>query len=199
MARKSQHVSISALVEFMLAVCVLLHSAIAQSSPAQQVQSSIKTAQQQPSALSLPQLYRHFLVYQNHLDTKAAELTAQGKDGSALHDALQKKSGLSDADYALVRTSSTRLATKLKDLDTQAATIRSSGSPLSSEQLEQLRVLMDHRATAINFEVDYLKQNLSPDKVKAFEAFLIKLYSHANVSATPPFASSNSASSAVQK
>jgi hypothetical protein len=199
MARDSQYISISVLLEFMLTMCVLSLLAIGQAIPVQQQQPASKAAQQQPRPLSLQQMYGHFLIYQNHLDTKAAELTAQGKDGSALSDALQKKSGLSDADYAAVRISSSRLAAKLKDMDTQAATIRSSGSPLSPEQLDQLKGLLDQQTTAIDFEITYLKQNLSPVKITAFEDFLAQFFFPAKATTPPPFAVGKSAPGAVQK
>jgi len=197
MATKPQHISITALLGFLLAECIISHSAMGQAVSAQQSLPTSRTAQVQP--LSLPHLYWHFLIHLNHLDTKATELTAQGKDGSALHEALQKKSGLSDVDFASVRTASIRLAAKLDDLNAQAAAIRTSGSPLSSDQLEQLRVLMDQRQTAINFEIAYLKQNLSPDKIKAFEAFLAQFYSPSNAITSPPLANKSSVPAAVQK
>jgi hypothetical protein len=167
-----------------------------QAVPTQQTQPRRGTAQLKP--LSLSHLYWHFLVYQNHLDTKAAERNSQGQDGSVLRDFLQKKSGLSDADYAPVRASSVRLTAKVKHLDAQAKVIRTSESPSKSDQLKALN---DQRETAINSEIAFLKQNLSPDKIKAFEAFLTQFFSPTKSLNPPPFATGMSipTPAAVQK
>jgi hypothetical protein len=197
MTRKSDYASTSIIVGFVMTICMFSSTTMGQAVPTQKRPSSSKPAQSKPNPVSLPHLYWHFLVYQNHLDAKATELTAQGKDGSILRDFLQKKSGLSDADFVSVRTSSARLSTKMKYLDTQAAAVQTSGSLLSHDQL---KALTDQRESAINFEIVYLKQNLSPDKIKAFEAFLTQLFSPTNASTPPsPFATRNPVPLAVQK
>jgi hypothetical protein len=49
-------------------------------------------------------------------------------------------------------------------------------------------------------EISYLKENLSPDKVKALESFLTRFFSLANASPRPPSSATGlSASPAVQQ
>lgn len=141
-------------------------------------------------------LYWHFLVYQNHLDTKAAELDAHGKNGNPMRSHLQHILGLSDADYAPIRTSSVRLTAKVKDLDAQAAAIRSAGP--SSSSLDQLKALTVQRETDINAEISFLKQTLPPDKIRAFEAFLTQFFSPTNAIPRPPIATGQPAPAAVK-
>ncbi|MGA2898207.1 MAG: hypothetical protein ABSE27_11525 [Acidobacteriaceae bacterium] len=189
MARKSQYTSLSILFGFMLMMCGLLHPAVGQAAPAQ---GQVAPAQpQQPSKgssqfkpVSLEHLYWHFLVLQNYLDTKSVELESNGKDGRGLRNNLQKQLGWSDADYALIRTSSVRLTAELKDLDAQAAAIRT--ADMSSSSHEQLKALTVQRETSINSEITFLKQNLPPDKIRAFEIFLIQLFAPKSVSPRPP-------------
>lgn len=182
MARKSQCISISALLGFVLAICGLSHAAMGQAAPAPSQQPSSKTTQFKP--VSLAHLYWHFLTLQNHLDTKATELESQGKDGSGLRNQLQKTLGWSDTDYAPIRTSSVRLTAKVKDLDVQAVAIRKAGP--SSSNYDQLKALTVQREADINSEISYLKQSLTPDKTLGFESFLTKLFSLTNASPRPP-------------
>ena len=181
---RSHCASMSMLLGILLAMCGSLSRAIGQSAPTQQQQKlSGKVAQFKP--VSLEHLYWHFLALQNFLDTKAAAQEAQGKDGSKLRNVLQAKLGWSDTDYAPVRTSSVRLTGEMKDLDAQATTIRQAGP--SSSGLNQLKGLTLQRETDIKSEIFFLKQNLPPDKIMAFEAFLTKFFSLANASPRPPF------------
>jgi hypothetical protein len=159
--------------------CMLLQPAAGQTAL---VSQSALSSQKQIRPLSLPHLYWHFLAYQNHLDTKAAATTAAGKDGSALRNLLQKKLGFSNADFALIRTSSVRLTAEVQSLDAQAVAIRAVGPSPSS--LDQLHALTVQRETEINAEISYLKQNLPPDKIIALEAFLKEFFSPSN--AVPP-------------
>jgi hypothetical protein len=189
MARKSQYTSISVLFGFMLTMCGLLHPAMGQAAPAQ---GQVAPAQPQqpprgPSQIrpeSLEHLYWHFLVLQNYLDTKSVELESNGKDGRGLRNNLQKQLGWSDADYALIRTSSVRLTAQLKDLDAQAAAIKS--ADMSSSSHEQLKALTVQRETSIHSEITFLRHNLSPDKIREFEFFLIQFFAPKPVSPRPP-------------
>jgi hypothetical protein len=183
-------------------MCALSRPAMGQAAPAQ---GQVASAQpQQPSngpfqirPESLEHLYWHFLVFQNHLDTKAADLDTHGKDGSGLRNLLQKKTGLSDAEFAHIRTSSVRLTAKVKELDAQAVAIRASGH--SSTSYNQLHALTIQRETNINAEIAYLKQNLPPDRIKAFEAFLTQFFSPNNAVHRPPSSTGQPAPAAVQK
>jgi hypothetical protein len=131
----------------------------------------------------LPHLYWHFLVYQNHLDSKAAAITVEGQDGNGMRNLLQKKLGFSDADFAPIRTSSARLTAEVQALDAQAVAIRAAGP--SSTSFDQLHALTGQRETEINAEISYLKQNLSPGKMHALEAFLTTFFSPNNAVLRP--------------
>jgi len=194
MLRKPGHTAV--FIGFALMMCVLSHSAMGQTISAQQLASSKVHLQQRP--VSLAHLYWHFLLYQNHLDTKATDLGVQGKDSSPMHNHLQKKLGFSDADYAPVRISSFRLAAKAKALDKQAASIRAASTSSSTSQ-PQLQALAVQREADINAEISYLKQNVSPDKIKAFEAFLTQMFSPNNAIPRPSIPVGQQAPAAVQK
>jgi hypothetical protein len=145
----------------------------------------------------LAHLYWHFLVHQNQLDKKAAELEAQGKDGKWLRNHLQQNLGFSDAEFAQIRTSSVRLTAEVKNFDGQAAAIRAAGiSPASREQLKDLTA---QREAAIKTEITYLKQTLPPDKVAAFEVFLTQFFSPKNIVIKAPSSTGQSAPAAVQQ
>ena len=163
--------------------------------PAQSRQPSRGPSQIRPE--SLEHLYWHFLAYQNHLDTKAADLDTHGKDGSGLRNQLQKKTGLSDAEFAHIRTSSVRLTAKVKVLDAQAVAVRASGH--SSTSYDRLHALTVQREASINAEITYLKQHLPPDRIKAFEAFLTQFFSPNNAVHRPPSSAGQQAPAAVQK
>jgi hypothetical protein len=173
MARKSQFNLIEALLSAMLLAFALPQLAMGQPILAQLQRPSSRQSQHKP--VPLAHLYGHFLVYQNQLDTKAAELEAQGKDGSWLHNHLQQSLGLSDVEFAQIRQSSVRLADKVKALDTQATAIRAAGvSPVGRERLKDLTT---QREAAINAEITHLKQTLPPDKIVLFEAFITQFFS----------------------
>jgi hypothetical protein len=182
-------------------MCGLTNPAVGQATLPQQQQPPIKPPQFKP--VPLEHLYWHFLTLQNFLDTKAATQKSQGKDGSRLRSDLQRTLGWSDADYAPIHTSSTRLTAEVRGLDAQAIMIRKSG--VSSSSRDQLKALTVQREAHINFEMSYLKQNLPPDKIKMFEAFLTQFFSPANAMPQPPIATRKPAASgspapaAVQK
>lgn len=137
-----------------------------------------------PPQLPLSHLYWHYLAYQNNLDTKAAELGAHGKDGTLMYNHLQKHLGFSDADYAPIRDSSARLTSEVKALDDQAKAIIAAGEAFSKR--DQLQALSAQRQAAIDAEIIYLKQALPPEKIKAFETFLARMFSPDNAVSIPP-------------
>jgi hypothetical protein len=181
MSRKVKYASISMFLGFMLTMCAQFRPVMGQTTPTQQ-QPSRKPLQVRP--VSLAHLYWHFLVYQNHLDTKAAATTVGGRDGTGMRNLLQKQLGCSDADFAPIRTSSARLTAEVQALDAQAATIRAAGP--SSTSFDQLHALTVQREADINAEISYLKQNLSPGRINALEAFLTKFFSPNNAVPLPP-------------
>lgn len=140
-----------------------------------QVQSG--RSQKPPAKLrpvSLPHLYWHFLVFQNVLDSKAAELEAHGKDGRTLRNDLQMRMGFSDSDFAPVRASSVRLSSELKVLDAQAATVRAAGR--SPANAAKLKALAAQREAYINAEISALKRALPPERIAVFEAFITRFF-----------------------
>ena len=194
MARKSQYTAISTLLGFMLVMCALSGPAVGQRTQVRRQPPSSKPSQIRP--VPVEHLYWYFLLFQNHLDTRAAELDAQGKNGTVVRNHLQRSLGWSDADFTPIRASSVRLAAKAKDLHAQNHAILAAGK--SSSGPNQLRALASQRDATLNAEVSYLRSTLPPDKVGAFEAFLARLFSQP--SATPPPASGNTpgAPAAVQ-
>jgi transglutaminase/protease-like cytokinesis protein 3 len=129
--------------------------------------------------VSLAHLYRHFLDYQNHLDAKAAELDAQGGDGSWLRNHLQAALQFSDDDFAQIRQSSARLTAALKTLDEQAVAIWAGGKTPSSHA--QQKTLAAQREAVIQSEIDRLAQALSPQKKAALDAFITQLFAPKNL------------------
>jgi hypothetical protein len=72
---------------------------------------------------SLPHVYMHFLLYQNHLDAVATSREKKGKDGSEFRNHFQQQLGFSNAQFAVVRTTGVRLQTELNDLNAQAISV----------------------------------------------------------------------------
>lgn len=136
----------------------------------------------QARAISLPHLYWHFLVWQNVLDNRAAELSAQGKSGDMLRNDLQRRLGFSDADYAPVRTSSQRLASEMSAIDEQLKTFdRSSGDA------GQLRTILSQRDTYISNEMYVLSHELSSQNKQALEKFMAQFFAPKTITfKTPP-------------
>ena len=178
MAANSPRISSLTLVTAVLLTIALQDRGVAQTTAQQQLQ-----LHPQVKPLSLAHLYWHFLVFQNHLDTKASDLDAHGKDGSKMRGYLQHRLGLSDAQIVAVRVSSGRLTARVKALDAQAATIRAGGH--TSTSYAQLSVLTVQREAAINAEISSLKQTLPPAKISALESFLTAFFSASNP-APPP-------------
>ena len=195
MARKSQFISISALLGLTVTLCVLPSPTMGQVVTAPAQQSSNGPSQIKP--VSLEHLYWHFLVLQNFLDTKAATQESNGKDGSGLRNRLQRELKWSDADYAPIHTSSARLTAEVQDLDAQARAITAAGTSSSSH--ERLKALTVQREADLNAEVTYLKQNLSPDKIRGFETFLALFFSPKNAVPGSLSAAGQVAPAAVQK
>jgi hypothetical protein len=178
MDRKSIYTLGRTFLNLMLLATALPHTIAAQTTTPQPTRLHSKVG-----PVSLVHLYWHFLTLQNYLDTKSVELGSNGKDESGLRNNLQKQLAWSDEDYAFVRTSSVRLTAELKDLNTQAALIKAAGESSSSH--EQLQALTVQRETNINSEITFLKQSLPPDKIRAFETFLIHFFAPKVLSSQP--------------
>lgn len=161
--------------------------------PAQGQSSPTKSVQHRP--VTLEHCYWHFLMYQNHLDSKGAERMAQGQDGRSFSGQLQATLAFPDADFAPIRASSARLAAEVNALNGKAAAIVAAKSPTSSVQLQALTM---EREADINAEVAYLRKALGPAKTAAFEAFIVQMFAPKTVAVQVPVGSSQSTPAAVQ-
>jgi len=157
--------------------------------PVSAQQPAARPSPNQPQPVSLPHLYWHFLVYQNVLDTTAANREARGRGGSWLRNDLQTKMGFSDAEFAPIRASSQRLSSELKVLDAQAATIRASSA--SAAKNAQLKALIAQREAYINEEILTLKMALPPERIAAFEAFITQFFAPKKLTYQMPAAQTN--------
>lgn len=139
-------------------------------------------ANAQKGNASLPHLYWHFLLYQNHLDSVAAQREQQGKDGSWLRTYFQRKLDFTDAQFAIVRSTAQRLGSELQAVDAQAKAIVAAdhaanplqpGSPKVWRPVPpQLTELVQQHEALIQSEVSFLKSTLSPDLAARLDAFL---------------------------
>jgi hypothetical protein len=161
-------------------LCVL----VAAPAPAQTAVSLPPEAQKAP--VSLPHLYWHFLVYQNHLDRLAAQRRRQGKDGSWLRNYYQKKLDFTDSEFQAVREAGLRLAGELQQIDSrvqaviQEARARQPRKLTSPEQLPpvppELVQLGQQRESVIETEAANLRKALSPESAAKLDAFLQNVF-----------------------
>lgn len=98
-------------------------------------------------------------------------MTANGKNGDRLRNDLQFKLGFTDTDYAPIRAASQELAAELAPIKKQINSFNSSPS-----NGREMRSLVAQRDADIASEVNKLRQELSPQDAKAFEAFLVKFF-----------------------
>lgn len=132
--------------------------------------------------VSLPHLYWHFLMYQNHLDQVAAQRMASGKNGSWLSNHFEQKLGFTDAQFAVVRSTAQRLQVNLKAVDAQAKAIIAAGHqgappyPGTSHPWgpfpPELKALAQQHEAVIQTEVANLKAALGPGAAAQLETFL---------------------------
>jgi hypothetical protein len=134
--------------------------------------------QSQRLPLSLAHLYWHFLMYQNHLDTKAAANAAVGQDSSGLRDHLKKSVGFSDAEFAPIHSSAARLASEISTLDAKATAIKS--EQITTSSYVQLTALTQQREADINAEIISIRKSLPPDRVQRLESFLTTFFAPTN-------------------
>jgi len=187
MPRRSSHTSTSVLLRLLFLGALLMQIPTAYGI-GQQVSNPARPATAaQLKPVSLAHCYWHFLMYQNYLDVKAAEQTTQRRASGLTGTHLQIKLGLTDAEFAPIRTSSKRLAAEVNALNGKAAAIVAAKTPTSGAQL---RALTAEREADINAEVMYLRGALGPAKTAAFEAFITQMFSPKTVgvrlTAPPP-------------
>jgi hypothetical protein len=132
--------------------------------------------------VSLPHLYWHFLLYQNHLDKAAADHEKNGKDGSWLRDHYQRELGLSDSDFSEIRGSARRLELELNRINTRVTEIIKAERVAHPDRMidpsqlpgvsPELVSLQEQHEDAITTEVQHLRSALGPENVKKLEDFL---------------------------
>ena len=162
-------------------VTVILHSR-SQGAPSTPTDWGSIPDSYKASRASLPHLYWHFLLYQNHLDSVAAKREKQGKDGGALRTHFQKKLGFTDGQFQIVRAAGLHLEASLKPIDETARAIAKqdrdwrrvngvsrSVPPPGHAQMQQLR--KDHEA-AIEAQVVDLNRALGSKSAAKLQSFI---------------------------
>ena len=177
--REQNKVAVSTLMPSILLAIICTHAAV---TSAQQTQPASSTTAAAPIPVSVPHLYWHFLIYVSVLDSTAANMTAQGQDGSWLRNDLQTRLQFSDADFAPIRASSQRLASNLAPISQQMNSLKSA-SPTTST-VSQVQALVAQREAAINSEISSLSQALSPEKQATLEAFMMQFFAPKSLSYT---------------
>ena len=137
--------------------------------------------------VSLPHLYWHFLMYQRHLDSTAAEREKQGKGGGWLRDHVAQRLDFTDSEFTPVRESSMRLEKALAEIDAKAMAIVTAdhgphsklivSADVRTAHLEQLRQLNQERETAIVDEITRLNDALGPDDAAKLKDYVQKEFS----------------------
>ena len=132
--------------------------------------------------VSTPHLYWHLLIYQQHLDSVAAEREKQGRDGSWLRNYLQKKLGFTDFEFAPVRESAQRLEKTIAEIDASAKSIAQADRALYGNGLlpsgvqppgwAKLKELNQDRESAIANEIEILNEALGSKNAARFKAFV---------------------------
>jgi hypothetical protein len=157
---------------------------------------SPQTAQQKLRPASLPHLYWHFLMWQDHLDRAAAERVKNGKDGKWLSNYAQKQLGFSDTDFAHVRESAQHLATVVAGFDAQAKSLVQADLALYANgklapndpppDLAKVKQLTQDRENAINDEITRLNAALGPNNAAKLKAYIsAEFSSHVTVVINP--------------
>jgi hypothetical protein len=163
--------------------------------------------------VSLPHLYWHFLIYQQHLEDAATAREKQGQNAEWLRNYVQKKLAFTDDEYAPIRASASRLSAEILAMNGQAKTIISAdrsakrqgliAADAAPPGLEKLKALTNQREGAIQAEIDSINKSLPPSKQVALQKFLTDQFSQ-NVIATKvdltkrsarPFAGKNKSAS----
>jgi hypothetical protein len=145
-------------------------------------QTANRTSGPQKGAVSLPHLYWHFLVHQNHLLKVAAARKQQGKDGKWLEKYYQRKLAFSDSDFDPINKAAVRLTSKLKGIDDQIKAIveeehaRHPRLLTSPSELPPVRPeLIDlgkQREALLQREMDQLRTALGPEHAAKLDGLL---------------------------
>ncbi len=157
-------------------------------------QSALPITSGMPTRVSLPHLYWHLLMYQNHLDRKASDYEKQGKEAAWLSKHLQRRLGFTDPEFAPIRESATRLETTVSGIDAKAQAIIKAGRAQYGKGLlpsgiqplgwENLKALNEDRETAITDEIAKLDDALGVENAAKLRAYIEKEFS-SDVTASP--------------
>lgn len=147
-----------------------------------------------PTPVSLPHLYWHLLMYQNHLDSAAAANEKKGKDGSWLRGHIQQKLGFTDSEFTSMRESAQRLEKTIAAIDAKAQAIikvdrAQYGKGLLPAGVQppgwsQLQDLNQERETAITDEISKLNDALGPENAAKLQEYIQTNFS-SNVTKSP--------------
>jgi hypothetical protein len=137
--------------------------------------------------VSLPHLYWHFLIYQQHLEDAATAREKQGQNAAWLRNYVQAKLGFTDSEYAPIRVSASRLSAEISAMNGQAKTIISAdraakrqgliAADAAPPGLEKLKALTNQREAAIQTEIDSINKSLPISKQVALQSFLTDQFS----------------------
>jgi len=173
-------VSTVAAVAFVLGTMVA-PIALAEAGAAESIPHS--SAQFTPQRAPLHHLYWHLLLYQNHLDRKAAALDQQGrpKDAKFLRNHLQNDLHLTNEQFAVFRQAGLQLEEDLAAIQTMVRPIvhddqqwiklhgRSAGAPPGHALVHQLQ---QERETVIRNAVARLNQDLDPAAASHLQTYV---------------------------
>jgi len=139
------------------------------------------TSSQQPYTIPLSHLYRHFYLYEAHLE-HVADAHPEEPKGGAIKDHMRQKTGLSEAEWQTVSATSLRMETTLKALNTQAnALIEEDRQTCQFSKLSCLpdppnlpkrKELQKQQDQAIAAETTALETALGPDATAKLRAYL---------------------------
>ena len=175
-------VSTIAAIAFVFALgTVIAPVALAESGAAESTPHS--ASQLTPQRAPLHHLYWHLLLYQNHLDRKAAVLDQQGrpKDANFLRSHLQNDLHFTNAQFAVFRQAGLQLEEDLAAIQARVRPIvyddrqwiklhgRSAGPPPGHAQVHQLQ---QERETVIRNAVARLNQDLDPAAASHLQTYV---------------------------
>ncbi len=173
-------------------LCVLLLAVIGQqicvaAQPTVPPAINVQQLNQPPKPASLPHLYWHLLMWQNHLDHAAADHEKRGKDGAWLRNYIQKQLGFTDTEFAPVRQSSQHLAAVMVSLDAQAHSLIKADLALYADgklapddrppNLDKVKQLTRDRETLINSEIAHLNASLGAADAARLKAYITRDFS----------------------
>lgn len=146
------------------------------------IAGSTTLAQTKVNVVSQTSLYRHFLAYANHLESRADEASRSGGDGERFREIYMKRAKLSRGDASMIRDAAVRLEAALKVHDSRASDVINAAriqygnrvTSLSSPPPVpvQLRQLQLERDDIISRRVAELKTALTSGTAARLDAYI---------------------------